>query len=441
LYHHFPDLPAFVSEFAEHWQAWLVKRFESIAAEPDLRRRSELIANRCFVAMTPGVQAMAAWSRTNPTIAEAMSAAHRGAVALSASTLAELAEDDQSGLVFGTMGITICVGIHHRPQALHPERCLRLVAMLFRSVGVDSDLIRASDRTRLRILPLKRVEPVGTSPTDIGNSSPAGDQTTQATRRAGRAGRNDTRTRYFTAAREILAEHGSAGLTIAGLVHRLELTKGSFRHHFDCLPNFVDQLAHEWTATELADIDACVAERNSRRRLERLLGDLLVEPDPADTAWRAWSAPIARCAMPFRASTATANEQLPAASTNCSRSPAGTARRADPGPDPGPAPLVPTAGPDNRRTGRDRMDAPHHGNGGRDHRRRRCPETAPAFGLTPRHLGPGTWRLPGRYPPYAGCPPEREPRQPWRSPRSTDSGSSSPTAAGRARWWCSRTDS
>ena len=51
---------------------------------------------------------------------------------------------------------------------------------------------------------------------------------------------------YFREALSILGEHGSDAMTIALLCERLDVTKGSFYHHFGGMPGFVDQLLAFW---------------------------------------------------------------------------------------------------------------------------------------------------------------------------------------------------
>jgi len=288
FYHHFEDMPDFVTAFAAYWQAWLVERLEGYATESDLRRRVELIGNAVFL-MTPGMRAMRAWARTNPTIAKAMLAPHRSAAAVTAATVAAMTEDDNSGQVLAAMGITMCIGTQHRPRSMTPEHFLQLVAMLYRGIGVENELLQVGGETSLRVHPWRRrLAPVSTTPAPGSDSqSPVGAPVT-APVWSRPAGREDMKDRYFAAAAELLAEQGSDGLTIAALVERLELTKGSFHHRFGALPAFVEQFAAEWEQIELERLDACLAERNPWRRMELLHSRLLLRPAPFDTAWRAW---------------------------------------------------------------------------------------------------------------------------------------------------------
>ena len=58
----------------------------------------------------------------------------------------------------------------------------------------------------------------------------------------------DTRTQhdYFEAALGLLAEGGAKVVTIAKLCGRLDVTKGSFYHHFASGPDFMQQLLVYW---------------------------------------------------------------------------------------------------------------------------------------------------------------------------------------------------
>ena len=51
---------------------------------------------------------------------------------------------------------------------------------------------------------------------------------------------------YFREALSVLGEYGSEALTIAILCDRLQVTKGSFYHHFGGMPGFVTQLLGYW---------------------------------------------------------------------------------------------------------------------------------------------------------------------------------------------------
>ena len=51
---------------------------------------------------------------------------------------------------------------------------------------------------------------------------------------------------YFREAFDVLARNGSEALTIAALCDRLEITKGSFYHHFGGMPGFTTALLTFW---------------------------------------------------------------------------------------------------------------------------------------------------------------------------------------------------
>jgi AcrR family transcriptional regulator len=69
---------------------------------------------------------------------------------------------------------------------------------------------------------------------------------------------------YFREAFGVLDEYGSDGLTIALLCERLDVTKGSFYHHFGGMPGFVEQLLEYW----------------EREHSERLIAISKAQPDP-----------------------------------------------------------------------------------------------------------------------------------------------------------------
>ena len=55
-----------------------------------------------------------------------------------------------------------------------------------------------------------------------------------------------TKDEYFRVALELLAEHGATGVTIARVCHALDVTKGSFYHHFESGPDFMQAFLVDW---------------------------------------------------------------------------------------------------------------------------------------------------------------------------------------------------
>lgn len=55
-----------------------------------------------------------------------------------------------------------------------------------------------------------------------------------------------TKDEYFGVALELLADHGATGVTIANLCTALDVTKGSFYHHFESGPDFMRAFLVDW---------------------------------------------------------------------------------------------------------------------------------------------------------------------------------------------------
>jgi AcrR family transcriptional regulator len=70
---------------------------------------------------------------------------------------------------------------------------------------------------------------------------------------------------YVREALAVLGEYGSETMTIAVLCERLEVTKGSFYHHFGGMPGFITQLLAYWES----------------EHSERLIAISKAQPDPA----------------------------------------------------------------------------------------------------------------------------------------------------------------
>ena len=99
-----------------------------------------------------------------------------------------------------------------------------------------------------------------------------------------------TKSRFFVAGMEILAEDGLGGLKLAALCRRLEVTTGSFDHSFDSWQEFTRQLIENWReertlrAAELARVEVDPAER-----VELLLRLGVNLPHSAEAAIRVWA--------------------------------------------------------------------------------------------------------------------------------------------------------
>ena len=99
-----------------------------------------------------------------------------------------------------------------------------------------------------------------------------------------------TKSRFFVAGMEILAEDGLGGLKLAALCRRLEVTTGSFYHSFDSWQEFTRQLVENWReertlrAAELARVEVDPAER-----VELLLRLGVNLPHSAEAAIRVWA--------------------------------------------------------------------------------------------------------------------------------------------------------
>jgi AcrR family transcriptional regulator len=289
FYHHFEDMPAFVAAFAQRWQTYFVGFFDSFAQVPDARRRLAACANNAGASISPGVRSVLAWARTNQAIADAVGEVYRSVWALSAGSFTDWAGDSDTGAVLGPMANSVAIGAQSRPRVLSAERWILWCAAIYEGLGVTGGVIRVEGRPCLQVHSWRRMDTVATSAGDVADLVdaigivPGADAWTRLGTASG------SRDRYFGAAGELLAAQGSDGLTVAAMVDRLELTKGSFHHHFGALPDFVTELAAAWAAAELHRVEELLAERNPWRRLELLHADLLVGPTQAAVAWRAWS--------------------------------------------------------------------------------------------------------------------------------------------------------
>lgn len=77
-----------------------------------------------------------------------------------------------------------------------------------------------------------------------------------------------TQTDYFEAAFDLLASDGPRALTIAKLCRTLGVSKGSFYHHFQGIPDFTTKFLEYWEHSESGEYEARIAELEPAEQLE-----------------------------------------------------------------------------------------------------------------------------------------------------------------------------
>jgi AcrR family transcriptional regulator len=99
-----------------------------------------------------------------------------------------------------------------------------------------------------------------------------------------------TREDFFDAAFGLLATEGPEGLNVLALCRPLGVTRGSFYHHFDSVPAFVEELMVHWERTQSSELIARSERITEARDRNRLLTELGVGlPHAGEAALRAWS--------------------------------------------------------------------------------------------------------------------------------------------------------
>ncbi|MEM7135138.1 MAG: TetR/AcrR family transcriptional regulator [Myxococcota bacterium] len=94
---------------------------------------------------------------------------------------------------------------------------------------------------------------------------------------------------YFEVAMGILEEGGAGALTIASVCERVEVTKGSFYHHFSGWSDFVDRLLAHWADAQTERvIRLAEAEDDVSSRLDQLVDFASKLPHRAEASLRAW---------------------------------------------------------------------------------------------------------------------------------------------------------
>lgn len=95
---------------------------------------------------------------------------------------------------------------------------------------------------------------------------------------------------WLRVACDILVEKGADGLTIEALTKGLNVTKGSFYHHFKSYDGFKQAFldTYEQVSTSLV-IEFAEAAKSNLGKIEKLLDMVLSEPPDIEVALRAWS--------------------------------------------------------------------------------------------------------------------------------------------------------
>lgn len=94
---------------------------------------------------------------------------------------------------------------------------------------------------------------------------------------------------YFREALAVLGEYGSRAMTIAVLCERLEVTKGSFYHHFGGMPGFIAQLLAFWESEHSERLIAISkAQPDPALRMTTLIDLAVGLPHAPEAAIRAW---------------------------------------------------------------------------------------------------------------------------------------------------------
>lgn len=87
----------------------------------------------------------------------------------------------------------------------------------------------------------------------------------------------------------VIAELGAAYLTIETLCTRLNVTKGSFYHHFKNYQDFKTALLIFWEQESTLRVIAAVERLDDSPKLDQLLRIAGQFPDPLEKAFRAWA--------------------------------------------------------------------------------------------------------------------------------------------------------
>jgi AcrR family transcriptional regulator len=94
---------------------------------------------------------------------------------------------------------------------------------------------------------------------------------------------------FFEAGMQLLEECGFPGLTTAGLCGRMGVTRGSFYHHFESLPAYIEALLEFWENRYSRELISRSPRRDELSSHIRRQAEMATElPHGAEVALRAW---------------------------------------------------------------------------------------------------------------------------------------------------------
>ena len=100
--------------------------------------------------------------------------------------------------------------------------------------------------------------------------------------------------RWLSTGLKVLAELGAPGITIGELCQRLNLSKGSFYHHFSSREGFIRELLAYWESEMTDRVIALTRKEDSKlKKLSELTAGIAAGPvEPAIRAWAAQNSEV-----------------------------------------------------------------------------------------------------------------------------------------------------
>jgi AcrR family transcriptional regulator len=152
FHHHFSTVSGFVDAMAAQWESASRAVQDTIAAEPDLLRRIELICQAVLTLPHPMELAWRSWGWTNPAVGAAMRRVDNHGVQITVATLTELLDDAERAALLTEMGLGLALGLQQYDPPLDAETfALTILEWLRRVLGMEADLDLVDGAPRLVI--------------------------------------------------------------------------------------------------------------------------------------------------------------------------------------------------------------------------------------------------------------------------------------------------
>ncbi|HEX3827845.1 MAG TPA: TetR/AcrR family transcriptional regulator [Sporichthyaceae bacterium] len=129
FYHRFESLEHFIQAFADHWQTGFLRQLEDWEqTAPDRITQLEFMVNGTASMAHESEAALRSWGFSEPIVRAALSRTDSAAEASLCHALRQFIDDQALAALLAYEGVSLSIGMLHRPGTLDPHRFLDVIA-------------------------------------------------------------------------------------------------------------------------------------------------------------------------------------------------------------------------------------------------------------------------------------------------------------------------